>query len=309
MIHIFIINHFAGSKDLTKNLRTHLAKKKDFRYFVFNTIRAGFETEIVKRIQKYFEDEKLRFYCCGGSGTMRNMLNGFETFNNIEVAFFPCGLSNDFLKSFVDDISAFEHIDNLIEGKVVSVDYIKTNYGIALNTFSVGFDTKIEENMNSLRIYDILGEMMPYLLSLLRGVIFMKPRELGLCVDGEEFVGRYAEIVFSNGCVFGGMLYVSEYTDVTDGIGSYVAVSDIRGVSIIPILLDFMKKTKKKSSKRLSIGQCKRLEIQSMDGRPITVNLDGELIQAGNSCSVEMVQKGIHFVLPQSVKVQPRILQ
>ena len=28
-----------------------------------------------QKIRQYFEDDRLRFYCCGGSGTMRNMLN------------------------------------------------------------------------------------------------------------------------------------------------------------------------------------------------------------------------------------------
>ena len=54
MIHIFIINNFAGSGTAAQNLIEHLSKKDDLRYFVFNTINAGFETTIVRKICKYF---------------------------------------------------------------------------------------------------------------------------------------------------------------------------------------------------------------------------------------------------------------
>ena len=64
---------------------------------------------------------------------MRNMLNGLDDFSNVEVAFFPCGMTNDFLKVLGGE-EPFKNIDALINGKTVPVDYIKTNYGVAINT-------------------------------------------------------------------------------------------------------------------------------------------------------------------------------
>ena len=100
MVHIFIVNPYAGQKTFADDLRSKLEGMKGLNYFVFNTRYAGYEKEVIKKIQHIFEDEKLRFYCCGGSGTMRNMLNGFDNLENVEIAFFPCGLTNDFLKMF-----------------------------------------------------------------------------------------------------------------------------------------------------------------------------------------------------------------
>ena len=82
MTHIFIINPFAGHQTFADDLRTKLAKVKNLDYFVFNTRYKGYETELVRKILHIFEGEKLRFYCCGGSGTMRNMLNGFSNVLN-----------------------------------------------------------------------------------------------------------------------------------------------------------------------------------------------------------------------------------
>ena len=110
MKHIFVINSHAGKKNFATELRRQLSQIPDFDYYVFNTRKAGEEAELVRQIRQIFDDEKLRFYCCGGSGTFRNMLNGFERFDDMEIAFYPCGITNDFMKIFGKDMSAFTNI-------------------------------------------------------------------------------------------------------------------------------------------------------------------------------------------------------
>lgn len=307
MIHIFIINHFAGSKDLAKNLRNHLAKKNGLRYFIFNTVRAGFETEIVKKIERYFEDEKLRFYCCGGSGTMRNMLNGVEKLADVEFAFLPCGLSNDFLKSFENE-ELFTNIDNLIEGKTIKIDYIKTNYGIGLNTVSVGFDSDVERLMRNYRIYEIFWGQLPYVLSTVNGILFSKRRQVELKIDGKEMGNNFNEIIFGNGCVLGGNLFFSEKNNITDGYASYLAAPDLHGFSAVYMILKIMKKQLHKLNERIKYGACKMIEVKSADGKPLNINFDGEIVLGGEYCKVEIVRKGLNFVIPQEVEVKEFVL-
>lgn len=305
MIHVFIINHFAGSKYWAKDLRKHLAAKKDLRYFVFNTVQAGFEGDIVKKIQKYFEDEKLRFYCCGGSGTMRNMLAGLENLNNVEVAFFPCGLTNDFLKNFEGGEAAFRDIDKLIDGKVVQVDYFKTNHGIGLNTVSMGLDAKFSSYMESMRIYSFFGSQVPYVLALLRAVLFTDYKDYEVTIDGEDFSGAYSEIILGNGGVLGGNLFICEgEANVTDGIASYMVVRKIKGLTAITFLLNLMKKKYNKLKKIASTGECTKCVIRSMDGKPIQMNLDGELIGGWDHWEIEIVRKGLNFVVPVDMNVE-----
>lgn len=308
MIHIFIINHSAGSKHLAKDLRSHLAQIEGLQYFVFNTIDAGFETDIVEKICKYFDGEQLRFYCCGGSGTMRNMLNGFSDLSNVEVAFFPCGLTNDFLKTFPDE-TPFKNIDNLIYGKVIPVDYIKTNYGVAINTISFGFDTDVEINMRTFRIYDIFSSMVPYILSLIGSLVFLKPKAVRLTIDGEEVSDKFIEIIFANGCVLGGNLYISERTRIDDGRATYVSVPCITGVKALKVLLQLMNKKLPELKDKIDVGECKKMEIKSTDGKPLYINFDGELVKCGDSCKIQIVRKGLKLVVPQEVELTEYVLQ
>lgn len=303
MIHIFIINHFAGNKHLAMNLRNHLSTKKDIRYFVFNTIQAGFERDIVKKIQKYFEGEKLRFYCCGGSGTMRNMLDGFEDLTNIEVAFFPCGITNDFLKCFGEDMSAFQDIDNLIEGQAVAIDYIKTNHGIALNTLSLGIDANVETNMRAFRVYDIFGGQVPYIMSLLAAIFFTNTKKYEVIIDGESSAQNYAEIIFGNGYVFGGNLFFSDHANVMDGIASYMTAFDVKGFGALKVLLKTMTKGAERNTEKVESGECKTIEIRALDDKPLYVNYDGELVECDQQCKAWIVQKGLNFVMPKGMSI------
>ena len=302
MIHIFIINNYAGRRDAAGNIRKHLAERKDLRYFVFNTIEAGFETTIVKRILKYFEGEKLRFYCCGGSGTMRNMLAGFDSFENVEVAFFPCGLTNDFLKSFGEENAKFfTDIDNLIDGTVMPVDYIKTNYGVGLNTFSAGLDSMVVSKMEEFRVLDIFGSIMPYVISAVWSLLRSKSREYEVLIDGEPMRGKLSELIVGNGGVLGGNLYVARHTDVTDGRASYFVGPRRDSVFLMPTLLRVMNKRFDKLKKNSLLGECSVFEIRSVDGGPISMNLDGELVEGGEYWRAEIVNKGLNMVLPKEV--------
>lgn len=100
MRHIFFINPYAGRNAFAANLRKELSQFDGFEYLILNIGHKGEEAELMEMIQSYFEDEMIRIYCCGGSGTLQNILSCINDFSKFEVAFYPCGMTNDFLKVF-----------------------------------------------------------------------------------------------------------------------------------------------------------------------------------------------------------------
>lgn len=303
MTHIFIINPFAGNKTFADDLRTKLDAMSGLKYFVFNTRYVGYETELVKKIQHIFEGEKLRFYCCGGSGTMRNMLAGFEDLSTAEVAFFPCGLTNDFLKMFGKDEQRFHQIEELINGEIIKADYIKTNHGVSLNTLSAGLDSNCVDKMNEFRILRFIGEEMPYYISTLYSIFVSKTLEYDITLDDELFTGRFAEIFIGNGCVFGGNMYFAENTCVDDGRAIYRLSGNKRGFSLLPTLTALTGKKHEKVKKLMQHGECSRIHIRRTDGSPFTINLDGDLVKNITECEAEIVHQGLSFVVPKGVRV------
>lgn len=301
MTHIFIVNPYAGKKTFADDLRAKLAGIRNLNYFVFNTRYAGHEKELVRRIQHIFEDEKLRFYCCGGSGTMRNMLNGFEDLSKAEVAFFPCGLTNDFLKVFGKEEVRFQQIEELIEGETVSVDYIQTNHGVALNTFSVGLDSNELKKLEEYRIISVFGEQMPYLLSLLYSLLASKPQEYEVYLDDQKREGKFAEIFFGNGSVFGGNLHMGVSSCVTDGEASYLIAPDYRAFRTLPVIRAAVKKDFVWLKNITECGTSRSIRLCRKDGKPFDMNMDGELVRGVTVWEAKVVKRGLHLVVPKGV--------
>lgn len=305
LTHVFIVNPVAGLETFADELREKLERIEGLNYFIFSTRYAGYEKIVVKQVQEMFQGEKIRFYCCGGSGTLRNMINAFERPDEAEIAFYPCGMTNDILKCFGDQASLFEDIEELVHGEVVDVDYIRTNHGICLNSFSTGLDVDSLEMVDRYRGILPLGNQFPYTLSVVAAIFSNKSRTVEIYVDGERMETSATELIFGNGCVINGDIVFSENPDLRDGKGSYFTV---RSGSIGQLLLTLQKmrirKNKLKSlADRIQTGSWRQVRIVSLDGRPIVGNQDGELTKSAMEWDLEIVSRGLHFVVPRGVSV------
>lgn len=304
LTHVFIVNPVAGMENFAGELREKLQNIEGLNYYVFSTRYAGYETTIVRQIQELFSGEKLRFYCCGGSGTLRNMLNGFEHPEEAEIAFYPCGLSNDILKVFGTDAQVFTDIEELIHGEVVEVDYIRTNHGICLNSFSMGLDSEVLKNMSRYRGLIQLGNQLPYTLSLINTLITGKAtKNIALYIDGQKMDYRTTEVIFGNGCTFGGNLHFARESHLRDGKGEFFLAPSMNPVSLLSTVHMLQKKKFDKAAKKTEFGTWRQARIISLDGTPIVGNQDGELLESALEWTLEIVPKGLHLVVPKGVSV------
>ena len=304
MIHIFIINPFAGSHNFSSDLREQLSGYEDLQYFVFNTRYEGHETELVRKLIRLFNNEKLRFYCCGGSGTLRNMLNGIDNLENVEIAFYPCGLSNNFLKVFGNDEKRFSNIDELINGEVADIDYIWTDHGIALNSVSVGHDCKCLSGKEKLRHLSFIHRNFPYFLAIILSFFTLKVRRFKVTVDDEEpFIGRTSEIFFGNGFVIGGFIHFADGASVSDGQGIVrISLVKKRGIQLMRLNANLLNKNFSKAYKLMTFMHGKTMKIRRTSRKTFTINQDGEIIRNVPSLKMRIVRQGLHFVVPKGVR-------
>lgn len=301
MIHVFIINTITADAEFGKSLREHLEERNDIRYLAFNTASVGMEEEIAARIISFFEGEKIRFYCCGGSGTMRNIMQGTGNYKNVELAFYPLGKTNDFLKVFNDDVDKFKDIDNLIDGHVEKIDYIKTNYGYALNSVSFGIDSILSQTLEEVQEYDIFGRRVPFFLAYFRAVINAKPRKVHYQIDGNDATVNLTEMVIGNGKVFGGRLKITDDENITDGLLDYVISVDSYEAKVTKQIKHMMKGEIEELRKNTINGKCSKFVLKSADGAKLSLNLDGEIIHGGSEWEIEVVNQGMNFVVPKGV--------
>lgn len=304
MKHIFIVNPYAGNMTFANNLRQQLEQLDGFEYFLFNSRYTGNETELTKKVVHFFPDEQLRIYACGGSGTMRNVLEGVGENPHVELAFYPCGMTNDFLKVFKrEDRERFYDIEELINGETIMVDSILTNHGRALNTFSCGMDAEIMRYIAKQHPVRTIGIQISYSPYIFEALLRLKKMDLKIRVDGRDLDGCYDELCWGNGCALGGSLCMPEGFVPNDGLGSYVLVPAKGHLAFIGILINLIRQKNEYIEKHARVGKGKKMTMIRADKGPIVVNLDGEMISAPGEWTVEIRQESVRFVVPRGVRL------
>lgn len=303
MIHVFIINTKIVEPEFGMELRRKMKERQEIQSFVFNTMRQGMEREIAQRIIRFFDGEVIRFYSCGGSGTMRNIVDGAIHYKQAEFAFIPCGATNDFLKVFGKDMDAFRDVDAMMEGKTVKIDVLRSNYGYALNTISYGIDTLFSQTHEKLKHYDIFGEMIPRLLAYGKALLGMTPQRLLYSMGGPFVNANVSELILGNGNVLGGNLYFSQNADYRDGKLEYLIAENMNPRNFLKTMGYMKKKDHKEVNERTQNGSADFFSLKSESKEPLALNLDGEIVQGGEEWSIEVIRQKLTFVVPKGVIV------
>lgn len=298
MIHVFIVNTAVCETAYAQKLRKALSEFQNLSYYVFSTRKPGHEKELVELLCRFFDNEELRFYCCGGSGTMRNMLEGIKDLSKAEVTMIPFGTS-DFLKAFTDDYSHFRDLRAIIYGEVVYVDYIKSNMGIALNEISFGANTdslRIGENIKNAGV----GlKRMPYLISTIYASFLAPNRLFDISTDGYSTAGEKCTFtVFGNGAVIGGRFHIGLNDVVDDGYATFATVMAKTPFHRIGVLRVSATEDKAYIKDCGYIGLSKRIKARRSNGASFFVDMDGEIFPTVE-LEAEIVRQGLKFVIPK----------
>lgn len=298
MTHIFIINPEAGESSVADDLREKLGKIEGLRYFIFVTRHKGYEFQLVHRIKHFFEGEQLRIYCCGGSGTMRNILSAYGDISDAEFAFYPCGSTNGFLATTGIPVASFRDIEALINGKAIETDYIKTNHGIALNTISVGLDADFASELEKHELLGATSGGFAFLAAAFRTLFVKESHRFDITLDDGKIARITAEALFANGSTLGGVLTISENCNICDGKASYLIGPKQRSFLALPFLLALVKKSFDSVRENSECGSSKRFFLRRTDGQPFAASFDGEVYPNITEIEAEVVQRGLHFVMP-----------
>lgn len=304
MKHIFIVNPYAGSMTFANNLRQQLEKIDGFEYFLFNSRYPGNERELAEKMVHFFPDEKLRIYACGGTGTFHYVLEGVGENPNVELAFYPCGQCNDFLKVFNEwDRKRFYDIQELIHGETQLMDSILTNHGRAMNTMSVGLDADMMDLIQTRHPVRFYGISVPYVLYAIGSLIRLKKQDMRVRIDGQNLDGQYDELFFGNGSWLGGVMNIPNGFYPNDGVGGYVLAPSKGRMALMLLIMNLATKNEAYVRKHARVGQVHKMTIGRTDKKEIAVNLDGEIVRAGGDWTIEIRPDSVNFVVPRGVRL------
>jgi diacylglycerol kinase (ATP) len=313
---IFILNPAAGQGDasnlsgIINNAAQVLGETVEIYY-----------TQGIKDAERYtrtvcqgkMPEDAVRFYACGGDGTINEVVNGCFGFPNVEIGLVPTGTGNDYVRDY-NKPDAFLDIEDQLKGKSIPVDLFrykgfidgKDQIRYCANMINIGFDANVVYRVSKLKKWPLIRGSLAYMLGIFVELIQKNGTNLKLeFEDGTGYDGKMLLVAVAIGSYCGGGIKGLPLAKADDGLLDVQIIKDASRRLFVHLLPKYVKGTHledKKAQKILMYKQMKRINITPNEGFT-RICVDGELEMAG-PLEIEIVPKSMNFIVPD-FKVQP----
>ncbi|MFA5562542.1 MAG: diacylglycerol kinase family protein [Eubacteriales bacterium] len=302
MKHVFIVNPAAGRRDQTELIRQKLADFPEYDWEVYVTRQVSDATRYV-RDWCSLHSEPVRFYACGGDGTLNEVVNGAYGFPQAAVSCYPCGSGNDFVK-YYGGTGRFLDIKQLLDAPEQSIDLLRVGGRFSVNMVNFGFDTTVARTMEKMRRSRLFGGKRAYYVGILRALLVAMKTGCLVQADGELLNdGQILLCSAANGSHVGGSFCPAPRARNDDGWMEVCLVRPLRRISFLRLVKHYANGTHLTSEQcrpYLVYRRAKHLKVSN--GRDFAIILDGEIV-AGNDFDIDIVPRAIRFAVPGSPAV------
>ena len=304
MEHIFIINPAAGATNSTHLIKSEIAKSKNASMCeVYCTKGPGDATDYVAA--KCAESSNpIRFYACGGDGTLNEVVNGAVNFPHASVGCYPCGSGNDFVK-YYGGAEGFLNIDNLINGVDYPIDLIRAGNKYCINVCDFGFDTAVIKTMEKVKTNKLTSGKRAYFTGVVKALMKSMKTPCKVTVDGEIICNGYALLcTIANGTYVGSSFRCAPHSKNDDGLLEVCLVKPVSRLRFFTLIGAYTNGT------HLGDPRFDNCMIYRQ-GKNITIEgdslfayiVDGEVVNE-NRVHVEVVEKAINFIVPSGITTE-----
>ncbi len=298
MKHIFIINPTAGKTDSRQkiyDMADVLRDKYRLEVQCILTKRQGHAIELCRELCR--TGEELRFYACGGDGTVNEVANGVYGFDNAAMTVIPVGTGNDFLKNFGPDLDKFRNAENLWDGPEFPLDVIDVNGRIALTIACSGLDARVGRDVHKLSESPLLDGKSSYVFSL--GVNFLM-RDLythwTIAIDDIVMEKDVTLVAVCNGRYYGGGFLPVPEARMDDGVLNTLVVDKVSRAQFLRFVTPYSKGGYRAFPRlaRCYTGKTIRISSEKTD---VVTSLDGECV-TNKVVTIRLAEKKLNFFGP-----------
>ena len=230
MKHIFIINPASAANKPKDFLINEIEKyKSEYDIEVYSTNKQGDATNYIKNYLNNYNGE-VRFYACGGDGTICEVANGVVGYKNASMSCYPCGSGDDFVKS-IGGKDKYTNIKNLLDAKNEKADIIKVNDFYCINVCNFGFDAEVVRYALGFK-----GKVTnPYKSAIAKALFTSMRNDIKVEVDG-ELLNNGKKLLLcnvANGGYEGGQYFCAPKYSINDGL---IELCYIKTLSIFTFL-------------------------------------------------------------------------
>lgn len=301
MKHVFIVNPTSGQGGKNEFVETTIRSKCDERkldYIIHYTTGKGEGKTFVDKFANDCDDT-VRFYACGGDGTVYDVVNGAYTHKNAQLAVIPLGSGNDFVR-FFDDKEAFLDMDGQLDGDVIDVDLINCGDDVSINVASMGFCAESCAVQGKMKKIPFVKDHLSYVFGGFYCCIKYVNNEFTITVDDDKvYTGRFMFAAAGNGRYYGSGIKVCPYALPDDG---YLDFEILERRNIWPKMFVNMMGKWQKNFTHIYLPNShyirgKKMVVKSNILR--NVNVDGECRETYET-TFEIMEKAIKMCIPKT---------
>ena len=299
MKHVFIINPNAGKYDSRQriyDMADALREKHGLDVQCILTKKQGHATELARRLCD--SGEELRFYACGGDGTVNEVANGVIGYDNAAMTVIPVGTGNDFLKNFGGAAPLFADAENLWDGPQFPMDAIDVNGRIALTIACSGIDARVAADVHKYSESPLLDGKTSYIASLAVNFLFKGiASHWTVTLDDEVIEDDFSLVAVCNGRYYGGGFMPVAEARMDDGVLNTLVVKKVSRVTFAKFVGPYSKGEYSKFPEyaHCSTPQVIRIHSEKPD---IVTCLDGECM-TNSDVTIRLSKKKLNFFGPE----------
>lgn len=299
MKHIFIINPTAGKYDSRQRIyemADHLRTAHGLDVQCILTKKQGHATEIAQKLCQ--TGESLRFYACGGDGTVNEVANGIIGYDNAAMSVIPVGTGNDFLKNFGGDMDKFRDAENLWDGPQFPMDAIDVNGRVALTIACSGIDARVARDVHKYSESPLLDGKGSYIYSLAVNFLF---KGIGthwtITLDDVTTEGDWSLVSVCNGRYYGGGFMPVAEARMDDGVLNTLVVREVNRRTFLKFVGPYSRGEYAKFPEYAHCSCPKVVHIHS-EKPDIVTCLDGESV-VNSDVTIKLHDKKLNFFGPE----------
>ena len=299
MKHIFVINPAAGTTDQTSVITEFLKSGcADLDTEVYVTAGPGDATRYVADYCRAHEGESVRFYACGGDGTLNEVASGAVGFPHAEIGVYPSGSGNDYVKYF-GGADRFKNIRALMEAPGVDIDLMKIGGRYCVNVCNFGFDTTVAKTMIKVKRKKIIGGKRAYVTGVVTALIKAMKNDCIVTVDGEQLNDKKILLcTIANGNYVGGSFRCAPRSVNNDGLLEVCLINKISRFRFVSLLGPYTAGEHlddEKFKDCIVYRRGKHIHVTAPEG--FSMSVDGEIVD-GTDFDIEVMPSAIRFALP-----------
>jgi diacylglycerol kinase family enzyme len=306
MKHLFIINprasHVKGRiDDIVREIESLFVGSPQFEYHIHITRwkrdASGFAQRYVYNAEKI-----VRIYAVGGTATLFDVINGVTGLPNVQIAFWPFGKTNLFLRYFeADKRERFHCLRNLIFSGVASFDLIRcgNNYGICFCTIGLEalaalYRYRIIEYAG---IFSGISDKSRLAFGTDYGLKGKGEQFYHVVIDDERRSDQYISLLVANQPYYAGDMRPASDAVPDDGLLDLYLVKRPPPLRLFTVMTDYIRGNYHKWPQYISHFRGKRINISSE--HVMHINVDGEYFY-NTAIDCEVIPHAVDFVCPKT---------